>query len=239
VESAFTEVQHTQATEVPSLRNIERLTGGLMIIYMVAVAVQVAARTASTNSNASFAESLGTLATNHGMYLASMSAGLVSSILLIMLAAGLYSIFRARHHFLALATSFLFLAAALAWLTSAASGLALASLAQEFMSASGIQAEATASSARAVDLVRESTGRVGFTLAGLATLTLGLLIAWKDALPKWLGWLGVVVGILMLFIWNDSAAVLHRVGGTGYLVWLLITGGWLLVRGSQASQHDS
>lgn len=232
-------MQHTQATEVPSLCNIERLTGGLMIIYMVAVAVQVAARTASTNSNASFAESLGTLAANHGMYLASMSAGLVSSILLIMLAAGLYSIFRARHHFLALATSFLFLAAALAWLTSAASGLALASLAQEFVSAPGIQAEATASSARAVDLVRESTGRVGFTLAGLATLTLGLLIAWKDALPKWLGWLGVVVGILMLFIWNDSAAVLHRAGGTGYLLWLLITGGWLLVRGSQASQHDS
>jgi hypothetical protein len=168
-----------------------------------------------------------------------MSAGLVSSILLITMAAGLYSIFRTRHRFLALATSFLFLAAALAWLTSAASGLALASLAQEFVSASGMQAEATASSARAVDLVRESTGRVGFTLAGLGTLTLGVLIAWKDALPKWLGWLGVVVGILMLLIWNDSAAVLHRVGGTGYLLWLLIIGGWLLVRGSQAPQSSS
>jgi hypothetical protein len=40
----------------------------------------------------------------------------------------------------------------------------------------------------------------------------------------------------MLLIWNDSAAVLHRVGGTGYLLWLLIIGGWLLVRGSQAPQ---
>jgi hypothetical protein len=210
-----------------------------MIVYMVAVAVQVAARTASTSSNASFAESLGTLAANHGMYLTSMSAGLVSSILLITMAAGLYSIFRTSHRFLALATSFLLLAAALVWLISAASGLALASLAQEFVSASRIQAEATSSSARAVDLVRESTGRVGFTLAGLGTFTLGVLIAWKDALPKWLGWLGVVVGILMLLIWNDSAAVLHRVGGTGYLLWLLIIGGWLLVRGSQAPQSSS
>jgi hypothetical protein len=203
------------------------------MVYMATVAVQVAARTASTNSSTSLAESLETLASNHGMYLTSMSAGLVSSILLIMLAAGFYSIFRARHRFLALATSFLFLAAALAWLTSAASGLALASLAQEFVSASGVQAEITASSARTIDLVRESTGRVGFTLAGLGTLALGVLLAWKEVLPKWLGWLGVMVGILMLFIWNDSAAVLHRVGGASYLLWLLIAGGWLLVRGSQ------
>jgi hypothetical protein len=227
-------VQQTQSTEIPSPRNVERLTGGLMIVYMAAVAVQVAARTASTNSSSSLAESLEILTANHGLYLTSMSAGLASSILLIFLAAGLCSIFRARYHFLALATSFLFLAAALAWLTSAASGLALVSLAQEFVSASGIQAESLASSAGAVDLVRESTGRVGFTLAGLGTLVLGGFLAWKGALPKWLGWLGVVVGILMLFIWNDSAAVLHRVGGTGYLLWLLITGGWLLVRGTRA-----
>lgn len=134
-----------------------------MIIYTVAVAVQIAARTASTDTNAPFTESLGTLAANHELYLASVSAGLASSVLLIGLAAGLYSIFRSRQPFLALAATFLFLAAALSWLISAASDLTLASLAQEFVSASGIPAETIASSARAVDLVREFT-------AGLALL---------------------------------------------------------------------
>ncbi|HZA21485.1 MAG TPA: hypothetical protein VFA32_02595, partial [Dehalococcoidia bacterium] len=64
-------MQHTRATKAPSLHNIERLTGGLMMVYMAAVAVQVAARTASTNSSTSLAESLETLASNHGMYLTS------------------------------------------------------------------------------------------------------------------------------------------------------------------------
>jgi len=235
----LSDVQHTPATEVRSLRNTERLTGALMLAYMVAVAAQIAARTASTSSNQSFAESVVTLVLNHELYVLSMSAGLVSSILLLVVAAGMYSIFRACHLFLALATSFLFLAAASSWLASAASGLTLASLAQEFVYLSSLQAEATASSVRAIDLVRESTGRIGFTLAGLGTLSLGVIIVWKDALPKWIGWLGMVAGILMLFIWYEDAAVLHRVGGSGYLLWLLITGGWLVMRGSRATSKSS
>jgi hypothetical protein len=38
---------------------------------------------------------------------------------------------------------------------------------------------------------------------------------------------------MMLLIWSDSAALLHRIGGTGYLVWLAITGGWLVFRGTR------
>jgi hypothetical protein len=206
---------------------------------MVAVAVQIAARTASTSSDDSFAESVVTLVLNYRLYVLSMAASLASSVLLLVVAAGTYSIFRTCHLFLALATSFLFLAASLSWLMSAASGLTLASLAQEFVYLSSLQAEATASSVRAIDLVRESTGRIGFTLAGLGTLSLGVLIAWQGGLPKWTGWLGMVTGLLMLFIWYEGAAILHRVGGSGYLAWLLITGGWLVVRGSRATSESS
>ena len=204
-----------------------------MIGYAVAVGVQVLIRTATPDSQASSFEPLIRVTVNHGLHMAGVAASLVASVFLIVLAAGLYSIFRPAQRFLALAASYLLLGASLTWLLSAASGLALGSLGQEITSTAVLRADNAASIARALDLIREATGRVGFTLAGLGTLALGGLIAWRGSLPKGLGWFGVVVGILMLFIWNDTAALLHRIGGTGYLIWLLGTGIWMLGRGTR------
>jgi hypothetical protein len=210
---------------------LERIVGAGVIAYMLAVAVQVVTRAASYDSSAPFAEALQMIAANQGLYLVSVSAGQVSNIFLVALTAGLYFTFQGHQSQLALLGALTFLAAALTWLMSGAAGIALASLAQEFSVASGTAAEITAGNARAVDLVREAAGRTGFTLAALSLMVFGFLIAWRDAVPKWLGWLGLAVGVLMFLIWNDDAAVLHRIGGAGYLLWLLITGCWLLTRG--------
>jgi hypothetical protein len=44
------------------------------------------------------------------------------------------------------------------------------------------------------------------------------------------------VGVLMLFIWLDGAPLLHRAGGSLYLVWLLVAGAWLIIRGVRPAQ---
>ena len=36
----------------------------------------------------------------------------------------------------------------------------------------------------------------------------------------------------MFFIWYDDAAILHRIGGGLYLIWLLLIAGGLLFRGT-------
>lgn len=223
-------VPPTATFSASSSRATERLTGAVMIAYAVAVAAHVFTRTASTARDVPFPQYLETLASNYQLYIASTAASLVSSILLILLAAGLWHTFRACHPYAVLAGSFLFLAAAITWLVSAASGLALAALARDFVAVSGIPADIMAGSALAVEFLRETTGRTGFTLAALGLLTLAGLIAWKGALPRWLGWLGVAVGLMMLFIWVNDAAALHRIGGAGYLLWLLTAGAWLVVR---------
>jgi hypothetical protein len=214
-------------------RVVERLVGGLLVLYMIGVAVQVATRTASNDSQIVFSDSLQMIAQNQALYLTSMYASVISNALLVGLAAGLYSTFRIYQPDLARAGAFLLLATAVVSMVAAVAGLALASLAQEFAGVTGNQENSLASSAQAVEVFRSYAGRTGFTFSALSLLAFGGLISWQGPIPKWLGWLGILVGVMMLLIWSDSAALLHRIGGTGYLVWLAITGGWLVLRGTR------
>ena len=200
---------------------------------MIGVAVQVATRTASNDSQIVFSDSLQMIAQNQALYLTSMYASVISNALLAGLAAGLYSTFRIYQPDLARAGAFLLLATAVVSMVAAVAGLALASLAQEFVGVTGNQENSLASSAQAVEVFRAYAGRTGFTFSALSLLAFGGLISWQGPIPKWLGWLGILVGVMMLLIWSESATLLHRIGGTGYLVWLAITGGWLVLRGTR------
>ena len=200
---------------------------------MIGVAVQVATRTASNDSQIVFSDSLQMIAQNQALYLTSMYASVISNALLAGLAAGLYSTFRIYQPDLARAGAFLLLATAVVSMVAAVAGLALASLAQEFVGVTGNQENSLASSAQAVEVFRAYAGRTGFTFSALSLLAFGGPISWQGPIPKWLGWLGILVGVMMLLIWSESATLLHRIGGTGYLVWLAITGGWLVLRGTR------
>lgn len=200
---------------------------------MIGVAVQVGTRAASDDSQMLISDSLQMISQNQTLYLASMYAGMISNILLVSLAAGLYSIFRIYQSDLARVGTFLLLATAVISMVAAVAGLALASLAQEFTGVTGSQASGLARSAQAVEIFRAYAGRTGFTLSALSLMAFGGLISWQAPIPRWVGWLGILVGVMMLMIWSDSAALLHRIGGTGYLVWLTISGGWLVSRGTR------
>jgi hypothetical protein len=217
-----------------SQRALERITGGLLTAYMAAVIVSVTARVASNADQESFRTSLQLIAANQGLYL----TNLASNFLLIALAAGLYLTFRTYQRYLALLGASMFTAAALIWMVSNTSGLTLAQLAQEFATASGPLVDMFMTSPRVAELTREFAGKTAFTLASLGLLAFGGLIAWSHAVPRWLGWLAIVVGVLIAFIWYDAASALHRIGGTGYLLWLLFTGGWLLLRGTKDSVNE-
>ena len=204
----------------------------LLFGYIVAVAIQVVTRAISYDGQAPFDESLLMISQNQNLYLTSMYSGLMANFLLVALAAGLYSTFAVHQVQLARVGACLLLAAAVISLGSSAAGLAVARLAQEFSAEGG----GGLAGAQGVELLREALGRTGFTLAALGVITLGALMAWSGTLPRWLGWLGIAAGISMFFIWVEAATTIHRLGGAGYLLWLAIVGGVLVVRGTQ---HES
>ena len=79
-----------------------------------------------------------------------------------------------------------------------------------------------------VDLCRWIAGKVGFTLAGLGLIALGP-VQWRiGGLLKVSAVADVIIGAAMLFIWVDAATVIHRVSGIAFLLWLIISGVWLV-----------
>lgn len=209
------------------------MVGSLLIVYLIGVAIQIATRAASNSRQASFVESMTMIAENQGWYLTSMYANIVSNVLLVGLAVGLFLLFRRHQAILAAGGAFLLLATAAVSMVPGLVGLELASLAREYQTATGPQGAEIASRVFSNESLQELAGQAGFTLAALSVMTIGALIAWRRPLPRWLGWLGILVGVMMFFIWSDSAPLLHRIGGTGYLLWLGIAGGWLLIRGTR------
>ncbi|MFQ6026457.1 MAG: DUF4386 family protein [Dehalococcoidia bacterium] len=216
-----------------SQRNLERIAGGLLIIYGVLVAVSVFTRVASQSDQDTTGESLNMIAAHQGMFLTSAVINLISNFLLIALAGILYLALRRHEALLTLLGSLFFLVAATTWVISGIAGLSLITLAAEFVAASGSLAESTVAAAGSTELLRELSGKASFTLAALALLAFGGAISWRGMVPRWLGWLGIVVGLLMLFIWVDTATLLHRLGGSGYLLWAALLGIWLLSKGTR------
>ena len=92
--------------------------------------------------------------------------------------------------------------------------------------------------------------KVWLTLAALGALAYGGLVAWTGALPRWLGWLGIASGILLLLTWQESIglmqmdrgrpelvwiptrSLLNQLVGGPCLVWLMLSAGWLIARGT-------
>ena len=78
------------------------------------------------------------------------------------------------------------------------------------------------------DAARWITGKVGFTLAGLGLIALGPAQWRTGGILKISAVADVIIGVGMLFIWVDAATVMHRVSGIAFLLWLIVSGIWLV-----------
>ena len=253
---------HSPETGLLAPRAVEVIAALLMALYVIAVLASIYTRLAVTDDvvitsrvvgdnggNTSFSKR----GTDPVWDLAPHATNIVSGFLLVAAAAFLYRVYRGHEPALALAGSLMFLGAAC---FAAMAGVIGWVLAQEYQSPLGyvgvLEDKGILTSRDGLFLLesflepaRALTGKVGFTFAALAIVAYGGLIAWSGAAPRWLGWLGVVAGLLMFFIWVETdtaiglfftwvkvAEALHRIGGGLYLVCLALLAGWLLIRGT-------
>ena len=79
-----------------------------------------------------------------------------------------------------------------------------------------------------LNYARSISGKAGFALAGLGLIALAPAQWRMGGILKISAAADAVIGIAMLFIWVDAATVMHRVSGIAFLLWLIITGVWLV-----------
>ena len=219
-----------------SKTGIDRLAG-VLLIAMAAALVWVQALGVDI-SKEGFRESLQDIADNPGSWL--LAAGpLVASLVALGAAGALLLAFRPHGEALALFGALGFVGLGLTLAITSVGHAAVALMAGEYVEASGTQqADAIIAGVRPVAVASEYalfSALWAFLPVGLVSL--GALIAWSGALPRWLGWLAVVSGITIPFAWlgnvADAFGLVGIIGVIVGVIWLFYTGIRLILRGTR------
>ena len=139
--------------------------------------------------------------------------------------------------------SFGFLAIGILHVTLGAMLFSFQALARDFVDAGGAQqADAIVASVRAITPMLDILFPAGAMGLALGVIAYGALLVRTAALPRWIGWVGIVAGIILPLGWlafvNENLEVLSIIGLMVGLVFVLAMGSWLLVTGTERTAPE-
>ena len=216
---------------------IERSTGVLMLLAVGSLVALMASGYGIGAEEQYFRDDFPDLTRHLDGFKVSLVVGAITGLLLIVTAAALSSTLRSRDSLLASIGSFGLLAAGIVMLINVAAGRSLYDLAVQWRDAGGTEGDPVWTSARAVALIYE--GLAGFSMMLLvgSLLAFGAAALQQGLVPRGLGWLGIAGGAVLVLglalgAVTDHAWYLIMGSVLVGLVWLLLTGAWLLLRGT-------
>ena len=186
----------------------------------------VFARIAADADHPSLAKSMVAIANNRAMYGLSGAARLLSGITLMAAAWYLLQTWIIRER---LGTPFVPVLFAASGIITALSGALAIALAVSVPDAPDPGVFVTAdSSTEKINLLRWLTGKIGFTLMGLALLVATPYLWKAGGALRYISVPSAAIGIAMQFIWSDAATIMHRISGIAIFAWLVLIGIMLL-----------
>jgi hypothetical protein len=202
--------------------------GKLLLLTAAASMVMVAARVAADADQPTLTESLRAIADSRPVYSLNGAARLLSALALIASAWYLLRTWFIRTGSGARLVPYLLAASGAVTLLSGVCSLILASYsAPEGAFVDGASPFDIPAFVERVSDARWLTGKIGFTLAGLA-----LILAAKDLWQvggklRMVALASAVIGVAMQFIWVDAATIMHRIVGAAFFAWLIVVGAML------------
>ena len=193
-----------------------RIGGALLLLSAAATAVMVIARVTADADQPTFAESLQAIADSRPIYIVNGVARLVAGFALTAGALYLLRTWIIRSRLATPIVPYLLAGSGAITALSGVCTIILAAYAPDLTDLS-----------EGVESARWITGKVGFTLAGLA-LILAAKYQWQvgGALRK-VAPASALFGIAMQFIWLDAATFMHSIIGAAFLLWLVVVGAML------------
>ncbi len=202
-----------------------RTTGVLLLLTAVATVVMVYARVSADADQPTLLESLRAIEESRWMYGTSAAARFVSGIALLAAAWYLSRTLIIRD---GLGTPLVPYLLAVSGIVTAVSGTCAGVLAvyqmPEAAAASGAAAFEAPTALEATSTLRWLTGKIGFAAAGIALLVAARYQWQVGGALRWIAPASAVIGISMQLIWIDAATIMHRIGGTAFLLWLVVMG---------------
>ena len=198
------------------------MAGIFLLLTAATTVVMVFARVAADADHPNLATSLVLIAENRAMYGLSGAARLLSGVTLLAAAFYLLQTWIIRERLSTPLVPALFAVSGIITALSGALAIVLAATAPEVTDPN--ISIPLAQSNEVISDAREITGKLGFTLMGLA-LIVAARYQWKAGGPlRYMSVPSAVIGIAMQLIWIDAATVMHRISGVAVFFWLLIIG---------------
>jgi len=166
-----------------------------------------------------------------------LAIGGLLSLAAVFAAAALYWTFRPYQPLVAAIGASALVAASLLMVAAVTAGLVLVDIADEWTARGSVVNDGVWASAHHVAKMHESFGFLSILLLMGSVVVFGALVIWKGAVPRWVGGIGALGGLLLVvafvgalfsesvFWWTLVASIV--LGG----VWLLVTGAWLALKG--------
>ena len=213
-----------------------RAAGLLLMLTAVATAISVFTRLSSSQEPFAGSPVQLPIILDTGQYAISGGARMLSGFALVAAAVFLRLTLRSRQPVAAGVATTLLELSGTATAISGAAMLALAVQIPQATESAALLAWEMPGWIETIDSFRWIAGKVGFALAGLGLIALGP-VQWRmGRLDRIIAAAGVIIGFAMLFIWVDAATVVHRMSGIAFLVWLIISALWLLLRSLTSSR---
>lgn len=229
------------------MARVRQFAGVALIAMAAAIIVNVVLSGAAGDMSADrdqIRTTLKDIQDNRGLWLSATSFDIIANALTVVVAAALFVILQdgtQLRRTLGLAG---FIAGGTIFVTQDLSNLLLARLAAD--AAAGVNIDIVAEQARAVALASELQFAGGFTFIAFGFVGFNLLIVRLPAtagqlplaIPRWIGWLGLIVGVDMWLSWLQTASsdlmVVTLPALLGSLVWMVALA-VVLLRAREAS----
>ena len=113
-------------------------------------------------------------------------------------------------------------------------------LVRDYLKSAGDDVDIMASLTYNIIVTKVNLQLATYTLAGLSSMILGLVIASSGHLPRFIGWMAIFGGIIYAsFGWISTDNILFTVGRLFFILALILMGSYLLLRGTVRIEKKS
>jgi hypothetical protein len=215
-------------------RGVERLAGitALLISFLVVAAILTSIDIKPDFIN--IHEDLSYLGDNIDRLWLNSIIWFVTSVLIVILGPLILMSFLPYGRSSAYLAAFLISTTGLLYIFIAINGLNLISMVTVYQASTGQDTDFIDNISYFMLVSRTNMQLAAYTLVGISSIILGLLIASSGLLPRFIGWLSIFGGLIYAsFGWIDINHILFMVGRLLFLLALIILGSFLLLRGTR------
>ena len=215
-------------------RGVERLAGtvALLITFLVVAAILTALDIEPDFAN--IREDLSYLGDNVDRLWLNSIIWFTASVLIVLFGPLILMSFLPYGRSSAYLAAFLISTTGILYIITAVNGLNVIRMVNAYQASSGPESDYLANISFYILVTRSNLQLAAYTLVGISSVILGLLIASSGLLPRGIGWVAIFGGLIYAsFGWIGIEHLLFMVGRLMFLLALILLGSFLLLRGTR------